>query len=103
MPRKWCVTCEGGSYQNSWSDVCKSSCGNDCENRCYNCNNLFSGEAVAPSYKVNTLSKEQIKKIQNHLDTMIEQSGGKNEYEYRIEVKSTTGYTITQSIVGRRR
>jgi len=34
---------------------------------------------------------------------MIERSGGRNEYEYRIEVKTEKGYTVTQSIVGRAR
>lgn len=42
---KWCVNCN--SYQKAWSEVCKSHCGNDCENRCYKCNKLFSGELVA--------------------------------------------------------
>jgi len=40
--------------------------------------------------------------IQTTLDTMIEQSGGKNEYKYQIEVKTEKGYTITQSISGKR-
>ena len=54
MPTKWCVNCN--SYQKSWSEVCKSHCGNDCENRCYNCNKLFSGELVRGEYERNISS-----------------------------------------------
>jgi len=100
---KWCVTCNGGSYQKSWYEVCKGHCGNDCENRCYNCNRLFSGELTSPSYKVPGLNVSQLRDIQDNLDAMIDRSGGRNEYEYKIEVKSPNGYTVTQSIVGRRR
>jgi len=98
---KWCATCNG--YQKAWSEVCKSHCGNDCENRCYNCNRLFSGEVTSPSYNVSNLSDSQLRTIQNSLDDMIDRSGGKNEYEYKIQVDSPSGYKITQSIVGRRK
>ena len=97
---KWCVTCN--SYQKAWSEVCKSHCGNDCENRCFKCNHLFSGELTNPSYDIKPLNDTQIKTIQNSLDSMVERSGGKNEYEYKIEVQSSNGYTVTQSIVARK-
>jgi len=34
---------------------------------------------------------------------MIDRSGGRNEYEYKIEVRTEKGFTVTQSVVGRRR
>jgi len=49
------------------------------------------------------LSDSQSRAIQDNLDRMIDRSGGRNEYEYKIEVKTEKGYAITQSIVGRRR
>jgi len=103
MPRQFCVNCN--SWQDSWYDACGERCGNECRERCNKCNRFFNtGEITRPStYNVPVLSDSQSRAIQDNLDKMIDRSGGKNEYEYKIEVKTEKGYTITQSIVGRRR
>ncbi|CAI2175047.1 17945_t:CDS:2, partial [Funneliformis geosporum] len=75
---------------DSWYDACGERCANECRERCSKCNRFFNtGELTRPStYNVPVLSGSQISTIQNSLDTMIERSGGKNEYEYKIEVKT---------------
>lgn len=103
MPRQFCVNCN--AWQDSWFDACGERCGNECRERCSKCNRFFNtGELTKPStYNIPVLSDSQSRAIQNNLDTMIERSGGRNEYEYRIEVKTEKGFTVTQSIVGRAR
>jgi len=87
---KWCVTCNG--YQKAWSEVCKSSCGNDCENRCYNCNHLFSGELTTPTVNPSTLamSRQQAQAIGRTLDALVDQNP-RNRYTASIEVNPKTG------------
>ena len=93
---KWCVTCNG--YQRAWSEVCKGHCGNDCENRCYKCNRLFSGELTAPSVDASTLAlkREQTLALGRTLDALVDQNPA-NRYTASIEVRPTgvVNYSIS--------
>jgi len=103
MPKSFCIKCNG--WRDSWYDACGERCANECRERCSECNRFFNtGELTRPStYNVPILSDSHIRSIQTNIDTMIERSGGKNEYEYKIEVKTERGYTVSQIITGRRR
>ena len=90
MPRQWCVTCN--SYQNSYYDTCKERCGNanDCQERCSNCHRLFCGALTRPSHSsaLTGISRDERLAVGRALDELVDQSGGKNEYEYKIEVSA---------------
>lgn len=94
----WCNNCE--SYRSSWYETCKGGCGNDCRNRCANCNKLFNSMVIRSNNSITTTEGQRVQ-LANEVANWTRDTG--MAMEARIEVKKYPDGSSTSSfsMIGR--